>query len=232
MWTKLTNVVSTKTIEQTLNAARSLIDLSEDRHFVREGKNFFDTRAKLLKTIHKDVDTTLNLRKRMKDPAVNHSFLLFKSGPGPATKPHQDRPYWLKVEDKCTMFTAWIALGPIDETQGALRLNLSNEVNLEEFFSGIASEREILPHSKDQYAGGGFTTILEEQVAAKLEENMVPIKVDAGDVVLFDAFEPHSSTQNSSPSPRLAMKIVYGEKWSMKTYLIDFNKLEIGRAHV
>lgn len=225
MWSKQKNVVSSETIAAILAASRHIAEKSEDRHFIAEGKSFFRDKADLLGRLHKDIDQTLSLRTRLKNPAVNHAFLLYKSGPGPATKAHQDRPYWLDIESSCTMFTVWIALDRIDEQKGALRLNPKNEVDLDVFFAGLG-DKPLLPHEKDQYGGGGFATTIPDDLAQDLERDMAGQPVDAGDLILFDAFEPHSSTENASSATRLAMKIVYGERTSMKSYLADLDALE------
>lgn len=225
MWSRVNRALSEETIAAVLRESREIAAAREDRHFVFEGKKFFLTRPKLLRRIHLEVDRALGLRQRVKSPALNHAFLLFKSGPGPATKAHQDRAYWLDIETDCSMFTVWIALERIDGGKGALMLNPSGQSGLDDFFKGI-NRGELLAHHPDQYGGGGFTTVLDDGLAANLRANMTAQEADAGDVILFDAFEPHASTENTQSAPRLAMKLVYGSRLSMNSFMIDLDKLE------
>lgn len=225
MWSKQKNIVSPETIKAVVDASQHIAEKSEDRHFVAEGKSFFRKNSELLNRVHREIDQAVRLRDRLRTPAVNHAFLLYKSGPGPATKAHQDRPYWLDIEDRCTMFTVWIALDAIDENKGALRLNPKNETDLDGFFANLG-DKPLLSHVDDKYGGGGFATTIDDTIAREIEAEMTDQPVGSGDIVLFDAFEPHSSTKNGSTDTRLAMKIVYGEKESMKSYLGDLDTIE------
>jgi len=48
--------------------------------------------------------------------------------------------------------------------------------------------------------------------------------MNKGDVLAFNSYETHSSTLNETPNPRLAFKIVIGEK---ENFLDDVDRLDI-----
>lgn len=227
MWFRVPTAITDSAIDAVLLKSGAIADTQEDRHFVAAGKTFFRDHQKLLLGVHREVAQALDLSKFVPRHAINHSFLLYKSGPGPATRCHQDRPYWLDIEPDCTMFTVWVALEDVTENMGALTLNPANEVDLETFFSGYKSGT-LLDHRDDQYGGGGFSITLPDDVAAQFAADFVPQPMKRGDIVVFDAFEPHASTDNAADTTRLAMKLVYGDPDSMASYLIGPEKLQSG----
>jgi len=52
-----------------------------------------------------------------------------------------------------------------------------------------------------------FSYILKEEDQKKC--SMKPKALNKGDAIFFDAYEPHSSSPNTSDSVRLAMKVVF-----------------------
>lgn len=228
MWFRIENALSDRMIESVLSKSGAIARMQEDRHFVKAGKTFFNDNPRLLLSIHEEVSKALGLADHAPALAINHGFLLYKSGPGPATRCHQDRPYWLDIEPSCTMFTVWLALGDVSETMGSLTLNPDTEVHPTTFFAGYR-RGELLEHVDDQYGGGGFTITLPEDVARTLEKGLRPQPMKRGDLVVFDAFEPHASTANDEATTRLAMKIVYGDPKSMSEFQIDPNQSKAGR---
>lgn len=228
MWFRIENALSDQVIDTVLAKSGAIAQTQEDRHFVKAGKTFFNDNPKLLLSIHEEVAQAMNLAAHAPGLAINHSFLLYKSGPGPATRCHQDRPYWLDIEPSCTMFTVWLALGDVTQTMGSLTLNPDTEVDAATFFAGYR-EGEMLEHVDDQYGGGGFTITLPDAVADTLAKDLRAQPMKRGDLVVFDAFEPHASTANDEATTRLAMKIVYGDPDSMAEYEVDPNQSKAGR---
>ena len=227
MWFRIPNALSDATIDAILSKSGAIAQTHEDRRFVKAGKTFFRDNSKLLMSVHDDVAKAMGLAELAPRQAINHAFLLYKSGPGPATRCHQDRPYWFDIEPECTMFTLWLALGDVTESMGSLTLSPDNEVHAPTFFSGYKSGH-LLDHEDDQYGGGGFTITLPDDVAESLAKDLRPQPMKRGDLVVFDAFEPHASTANEEATTRLAMKIVYGDPNSMNEFQVDPNKSKAG----
>lgn len=186
-----------------------------DRHFVSEGKQFFATLGglKVLKKLVRAarlanlVDTTCY---------VQHAFLLIKSEKAAKTPMHQDRPFWTKLEpDPSSMYTAWTALEDINENKGALCLNQKNKCDSP---SNLNTQTEMFPHVSLS-GKGNFNYIIEEKLARDLEKKLTVIPVKAGDTVVFDAYEPHMSSNQISETARLALKVVYSKSDSTKNML-------------
>lgn len=228
MWFRIENALSDQVIAAVLSKSGEIAQTHEDRHFVKAGKTFFNDNPKLLLSVHGEVAAAMDLATHAPALAINHSFLLYKSGPGPATRCHQDRPYWLDIEPSCTMFTVWLALDDVTKTMGSLTLNPETEVDANRFFAGY-KQGTMLDHVDDQYGGGGFTITLPEDVANTLAKDLTPQPMKRGDLVVFDAFEPHASTANDVATTRLAMKIVYGDPNSMNDFQIDPNQSKTSR---
>ncbi len=227
MWFHVENAVDDATIDPILEASGVIANAVEDRHFVKAGKTFFEDNPRFLKSVHRAVSHAIGLPQYAAPLAINHAFLLYKSGPGPATRCHQDRPYWLDVEETCSMFTVWIALGDVEEEMGALTLNPETRVDPKTFFMGYRNGT-MMEHQDDAYGGGGFTITLPEAAVADIEPLLKSVPMKRGDIVVFDAFEPHASTANTSEETRLSMKVVYGDPSNMTSFLTKVDGHRIG----
>lgn len=174
-----------------------------------EGDSFF---RKILQSLAKKVD----LFSLYEEPVVHHSFLLAKMPGGVATRLHQDRPYWGSFEDApASMATAWFSLGNIHEGNGCLLLNLDNETK---DISQFNTQAHLYEHFDDSYTAQQGALTISEQQATELQKTLSTVPVGVGDLVFFDAYEPHCAAKNASSDPRLAFKIVFGEKAKLKQF--------------
>ena len=76
----------------------------------------------------------------------------------------------------------------------------------------------IFEHYQDSYTDQQGALTIPSSIAKNLIKSFIAIPVSIGDLVYFDAYEPHCATQNDSINPRLAFKIVFGEKTKLKEY--------------
>lgn len=227
MWTRLNRPLSSEVVDAILKDASELEGVVEHRHFVRAGKKFFKKKPgyNYLRSIIRHIDREISLNQQWIEPAIHHTFLLYKSPGGPATNLHQDRPYWTTIENDISMMTFWIALEEIDSKMGCLKLNPFDFVSPLNF-KQLNTPAEVYPHVKEE---GESNQHVAESLVSRLEENIAPVPVKKGDVIIFDAFQLHASEKNSTQKTRRAMKIVIGERDSMSGYLIALNALDPGR---
>lgn len=188
-------------------------------HFSRAGRYCFensDSGDLYLQKILRALTKKISLFSLYQEPVVHHTFLLAKMPGGVATRLHQDRPYWMEMEDApVSMATAWFSLGKIHEGNGCLLLNLNNETkNILQF----NTQAKIYEHFSDAYTAQQGALTIEEKDSATFSAFMSPVPTGVGDLVFFDAYEPHCATQNSSDKPRLAFKVVFGEKSKLKEF--------------
>ena len=73
---------------------------------------------------------------------------------------------------------------------------------------------------------GALNLVKSNEVIPKIESDVKVVNLKRGSAVLFDSFEPHMSRENSSNTPRLAMKIAYSERANKNYYLITNQGLE------
>jgi len=176
---------------------------TEKRHFNKSGKFFFYenlNRLRLLKNILVELLKKTNVTKKYNNIYLDHAMLLLKSKGGNPTKPHQDIAFWKKIEkNKVSMITFWIALEDIDRNKGCLLVSSKQEENLINF----NEKKRYFKHTKIK------NTLLIKQDLKKII--FKPLEVLKGNIVAFDAFELHGSTNNMKTSPRLAFKIVFRE---------------------
>lgn len=195
-------------------------------HFSRAGRYCFENNENgdsYLKKILQDLISKVDIFAYYQEPVVHHSFLLAKMPKGVATRLHQDRPYWGGFEDSpVTMATAWFSLGNIDESNGCLLLNTRNETQDIHQFN---TQTHIYEHSPDSYTAQQGALTIPEPEAATLYKTLSPVPVGVGDLLFFDAYEPHCSTQNASANPRLAFKVVFGEKDKLSRFYKPVRKL-------
>jgi len=189
-------------------------------HFSRAGRYCFenaDGGDQYLKRILHCLLGNVDIFSLYEDPVVHHSFLLAKMPGGVATRLHQDRPYWREFEGggSASMTTAWFSLGDIHEGNGCLLLNLANET---QDIRRLNTNTEIFEHFSDAYSVKQGALTIQNDQAAQLRENLSPVMSGIGDLILFDAYEPHCSMPNGSEEPRLAFKVVLGEKGKLSGY--------------
>ncbi len=227
MWTRLDRPLDGRLVAALREHFSNLDNVFEDRHFVRGGKKFFKKQRGFdyLRSILRHIEKELPLNKKWRLPAIHHAYPLYKSAGGPATTPHQDRPYWITVENEVSMMTFWIALDDIDKQMGCLRLDRSEFVRLSDFRS-LNTPAEIHPHVKEE---NDLAQHITKDVAARLTEKMEPIPVKKGGIILFDAFQVHASEQNNAGQTRRAMKVVLGDAKTMTDPLITLDDLDNDR---
>lgn len=195
-------------------------------HFARAGRYCFENMDEgvfLLSQILKSLDSKVHLSNLYKNPVVQHTFLLAKMPGGVPTKLHQDRPYWGDMEDEpASMVTAWFSLQKIDETNGCLLINKQNKTNN---LKNLNSKKIHLPHFSDSYTKSQGALTINSDIEGKLKPDLSPVYVETGDVVIFDAYEPHCAAANNTDYPRLAFKVVLGEKSKLKSFFKPVDEL-------
>lgn len=230
MWCRLRSRISYSNINAVLTRTGAIGAAADKKELVFAGKNFFGTDASdsdnldLLRLLHLDIWPEIRDEVSFDVPVVDHCYLLFKPPGGPATKMHQDRPYWIRKEPQATIISVWIALDAISADNGGLSLVQENKAeagNLASFNSGSVLEHEEVPLSD-----GSFPLLIRDDIATEVAKSMVPVDMAKGEVIVFDSFEPHMAGANTTDSPRLALKIAYADKGSKKHYLTSIDELE------
>jgi len=237
MWTILNSRINADTVDRIIQEAADHARLREDRHFVTAGKSFFGhrvlapERAELLFAIHRDIAAQIPFRDLFEVPSIDHAYLLFKSPGAPATAVHQDRPFWVEKEPTPTQFTCWISLTRIDAHNGALTLNPASKVDPAEI-GRFNTGGTLYPHRDFVYGADHSALAMETEHAERLAVAMIPTVAEAGEVIIFDGFEPHGSTDNTSTESRLALKIVYAEGRGRKDLMVSLDRLaELADSH-
>jgi len=230
MWAISEDILSDELINEILDRADYLISSDDLEKHVFVDKDFFSNNGDeprnldILNNIHKMVWSKISESFPYHEPVVDHAVLLFKKPGGVETEWHQDRAYWATRDENASIFSVWIALEDITEERGALNLIKSNEVSMSEignFNNGILIDHELIEDKK-----GGFPLLIEGGLIPKIESDKEVVNLKRGSAVLFDSFEPHMSRENSSNTPRLAMKIAYSEREEKDYFLISVSDLE------
>jgi hypothetical protein len=105
----------------------------------------------------------------------------------------------------------------MSKDNGGLMLGLENQVGVGEMSS--FNTGSILEHEECEVPAGGFPITITDQTASRMTESMGVIGMVRGEAIAFDSFEPHMSGPNTTPIPRLAMKITYAEGREKIKYL-------------
>ena len=230
MWAISEDILSDELINEILDRADYLISSNDLEKHVFVDKDFFSNNGDeprnldILNNIHKSVWSKISESFPYNEPVVDHAVLLFKRPGGVETEWHQDRAYWATRDKDASIFSVWIALEDITEERGALNLVKSNEVSMSEI--GNFNNGKLIDHELIEDKKGGFPLLIKGELIPKIESDVKVVNLKRGSAVLFDSFEPHMSRENSSNTPRLAMKIAYSERANKNYYLITNRDLE------
>ena len=230
MWAISEDILSDELINEILDRADYLISSNDLEKHVFVDKDFFSNNGDeprnldILNNIHKAVWSKISESFPYNEPVVDHAVLLFKRPGGVETEWHQDRAYWATRDEDASIFSVWIALEDITEERGALNLVKSNEVTMSEI--GNFNNGKLIDHELIEDKKGGFPLLIKGELIPKIESDVKVVNLKRGSAVLFDSFEPHMSRENSSSTPRLAMKIAYSERADKNYYLITNQGLE------
>jgi ectoine hydroxylase-related dioxygenase (phytanoyl-CoA dioxygenase family) len=229
MWCHCPGAISAETVRGIVGDAVVLENVIENRHFVEQGKKFFTapSRRKHLQKLALDIKKTIDFSRHMEHPVIQHAYLLYKSPGGPPTHLHQDRPYWVDIEEDATMITLWIFLEDIDLDKGCLKLNEQRRFTLDEGYL-FNREQDLLPHVTEESLKG-FGRVIPREQATALEAPLKPVPGKRGDLVIFDAFELHASMPNTTGNIRRALKIVVGD--GLSEHLMPLADAEKGRFY-
>ena len=184
-----------------------------------EGNNF-----DLLRRFHMEIWPEISNLVALDVPAVDHASLLVKGPGAPGTALHQDRPYWVGREASASIFSVWIALEDMSKERGGLMLAVDNQVGVSEMSS--FNEGTVLEHEDGADPAGSFPISIQDHIASRMMGSMGFVSMARGEAVAFDSFEPHMSGPNTTPTPRLAMKIAYAEGREKTRYLTRTETLE------
>ena len=230
MWAISEDILSDELINEILDRADYLISSNDLEKHVFVDKDFFSNNGDeprnldILNNIQKAVWSKISESFPYNEPVVDHAVLLFKRPGGVETEWHQDRAYWATRDENASIFSVWIALEDITEERGALNLIKSNEVSMSEI--GNFNNGKLIDHELIEDKKGGFPLLIEGGLIPKIESDKEVVNLKCGSAVLFDSFEPHMSRENSSNTPRLAMKIAYSEREDKDYFLISVSDLE------
>ena len=230
MWAISEDILSDELVDELLHRADYLISSDDLEKHVFVDKDFFSNNGDeprnldILNNIHKAVWSKISESFPYNEPVVDHAVLLFKRPGGVETEWHQDRAYWATRDEDASIFSVWIALEDITEERGALNLVKSNEVGMSEI--GSFNNGKLIDHELIEDKKGGFPLLIKGELIPKIESDVEVVNLKRGSAVLFDSFEPHMSRENSSSTPRLAMKIAYSERANKNYYLITNRDLE------
>ncbi len=230
MWAISEDILSDELINEILDRANYLISSNDREKYVFVDKDFFSNNGDeprnldILNNIHKAVWSKISESFPYHEPVIDHAVLLFKEPGGVKTEWHQDRAYWATRDENASIFSVWIALEDITEERGALNLIKSNEVSMSEI--GNFNNGKLIDHELIEDKKGGFPLLIEGGLIPKIESDKEVVNLKCGSAVLFDSFEPHMSRENSSNTPRLAMKIAYSEREDKDYFLISVSDLE------
>lgn len=218
-------VLSKKIIFKIISRIKKLkIDNNDVRHFSKKGKYFFTSfKGKiLLKNILNEVLKNTTILDAYNIPIVQHAFVLVKTESGKKTPFHQDRPFWLKIENEpSSMITLWFSLHKINNKNGSL---LVEKVNESEDIYSLNRKQKLFEHIKKN-EDNGFDYFIQKGLKI---DDFKDYSMEAGDMISFDAYEIHGSNDNISQKPRYSFKIVLIEKDKILekgNYLVDVKNL-------
>jgi ectoine hydroxylase-related dioxygenase (phytanoyl-CoA dioxygenase family) len=197
-------VLSQRDVATLIERCRTLmarVPPEKNRHFNDKVRKQFLTDRHMFRTMLAVLDAPAVLdaiRARARAPYVDHVDLLIKEAHGPVTAWHQDGPYW-GWDRPPSMFTIWVALGDVDESNGCLRI--------------AGDLDELLPHKKYVYdqTNQYWQYVIDESQAELSRYAVTSVPLRAGSAVLFDSFAVHSAFANPSETARFAFKIVLGD---------------------
>lgn len=231
MWCRLTSRISDENVDALLGRAGALVSSSDNNESVRwRGKEFFEDGLRahsnfdLLRLFHREIWSEISSTVVFDVPVIDHASLLIKGAGAARTALHQDRPYWVGRDALPSIFSVWIALEEMSEEKGGLMVSLENEVGVSEMSS--FNSGSILEHEEGVEPEGGFPISIPDRTASRMVESMGFVGLVKGEAIAFDSFEPHMSGPNTTPTPRLAMKIAYAEGKEKTHYLTRVDALE------
>ena len=230
MWCRLTSRISEGNVDALLRRTDTIISSANDQETLRWCKDFFTEKTsergnlELLKLFHQEIWSEISDVIAFDVPVVDHAILLIKGAGAAGTSMHQDRAYWIGREPVPSTFSVWIALNDMSEENGGLMLSCENQIDVSEMSS--FNMGSIIEHQEDVVAGGGFPITIRDQVAIRMADSMKFVSLSKGEAIAFDSFEPHMSGPNTTPSPRLAMKIAYAEGRDKARYLARTDALD------
>ena len=195
-----------------------------------DGKSFFvgepagGSNFDLLRRFHLEIWPEIASVAAFDVPVIDHASLLVKGSGAPGTAMHQDRPYWIGKEASPSIISVWIALEDMSKERGGLMLSLDIQVGVDEMSS--FNEGSILEHEDGAELEGDFPIAIRTDIASRVAGSMGYGGMARGEAVAFDSFEPHMSGPNTTPAPRLAMKIAYAEGSDKTQYLARTETLQ------
>ena len=232
MWSKLTSRVANGNVDTLLGRADVFISSFDNKESINwDGKDFFQSKLQevnnqdLLRLFHLDIWPEISDIVDFNVPVIDHASLLVKGAGAAGTTLHQDRPYWFKKEALPTIFSVWIALEDMSKEKGGLILSRENQVDVSEMSS--FNTESTLEHEDGADPEGGFPYTIPGPIASRMAESMGFISMAKGEAIAFDSFEPHMTGPNITRTPRLAMKIAYGEGKEKAKYLARTDALEV-----
>ena len=113
----------------------------------------------------------------------------------------------------------------MSKEKGGLILSRENQVDVSEMSS--FNTESTLEHEDGADPEGGFPYTIPGPIASRMAESMGFISLAKGEAIAFDSFEPHMTGPNITRTPRLAMKIAYGEGKEKAKYLARTEALEV-----
>ena len=130
------------------------------------------------------------------DDVICRNLQYFNKPPqiGAPTPPHQDGYYFML--DPCSAVTLWLALEPVDETNGCVRY--------------VPGSHQLGMRAHGRTATLGFSQGIVDYPCPHDEQHEVALPADAGDLLVHHALTIHRADGNNSQSrSRRALGFVY-----------------------
>ena len=150
----------------------------------------------LLRQLLDHPDARALISQRLTDPVVFLACPTIKTPGAPSTTYRSDLNEWAAVDDPPSLFTLWFAVTEAGAGNGCLRMGTN----------AAGDERTMVSVSRLSSLELASTTAPSYDAAMK-----------PGQVLFFDAAQLYGAYPNHSDRPRIAVRVVLGERASMKT---------------
>ena len=150
----------------------------------------------LLRQLLDHPDARALIGQRLEDPVVFHACPTIKPPGAPSTTYRSDQSEWAALDDPPSLFTLWFAVTEAGAGNGCLRMGTN----------AAGDERTMVSVSRLSSLELASTTAPSYDAAMK-----------PGQVLFFDAAQLYGAYPNHSDRPRIAVRVVLGDRASMKT---------------
>lgn len=199
MWRLLTNAIpETLRAELETRVGAAAVGLAPVREPEVELERFFSGSrgaGALLRQLLDQADARALIGQRLNDPVVFRACPTLKPPGAPSTTYRSDHSAWAAVDDPPSLFTLWYAITEAGAGNGCLRMGSS----------AAGDERTMVSVSRLSSLELASTTAPSWDAAMK-----------PGQILFFDAAQLYGAYPNHSERARIAVRVVLGERASLK----------------